>query len=239
MTPAVLRGQHLGLPVLLVLLVTVLALRIDPGIEDEPIPLHQLANRLLEARNVCVTSLLPNVAKPNQEEWISRSLNLIVLTGPYEGRDACALWNLSDRTIHIKFLEGGEIKALPMSDKAFARAQQRMTRATGLVPFDEIANLPEGAVWEKVADPNAAALVPGTQVYDLVWTKPIPTIPPTRRTERGRFFVDPRTHLPSRVEMYSQEPTEPQPRLFKTLVVTFPTDQEILTLVQTLFPDLR
>ncbi|HSV98889.1 MAG TPA: hypothetical protein VLI39_01860 [Sedimentisphaerales bacterium] len=119
------------------------------------------------------------------------------------GRDVYALWNMSDRTIRIRPVDEEEIEVIQMSDEVFARGQQRMAHATGLVALDEIANLPDGSTWEKVDDPNATAQAPGTQVYDLVWTEPVPTIPPTRKTERFRFFVDPQSHLPSRFQTSS------------------------------------
>lgn len=202
------------------------------------VTLAQVREALQKAGNVCIASLLPDAPDPRQKEWVSRSLNLRVFEARRAGRDVYALWNMSDRTIRIRPVDEEEIEVIQMSDEVFARGRQRMTHATGLVALDEIANLPEGSTWEKVDDPNATAQAPGTQAYDLVWTEPVPTIPPTRKTERFRFFVDPQSHLPSRLEMYSQDPGEPQPRWYKTLIMTYPTDQEMQALVRTLFPDV-
>lgn len=195
------------------------------------VTLKQLYEALQKASNVCIASILPDADTPRQKEWISRSLNLSM----FEDRDVYALWDMSDRTIRTKPLENGNAEVRRMSDEVFARGQKRMADATGLVPFDEITNLPEEATWERVA----TAQVSGALAYDLVWTTPIPTIPPTQRTERFRFFVDPRTHLPSRLEMYSQIPTQQEPRCHKVLIVTYPTDKEILSLAQRLFPDFQ
>jgi hypothetical protein len=219
---------RLRLFVLLTLLAAVPSLCVDCKRRDVTSPLRQ-STRRLDPRNVCITRIVPDTAKPRQKQWISRSLNLIV----FEDRDAYTLWDMSNRTIRIRLLKEEEAKTIEMSDQVFARGQSQIAHTLGLVPFDEIADLPEGATWEKVADPNGAALVPGTQPYDLVWTTPISA---TRQMERWRFFVDPWTHLPARVEVYAQAPTEPRPQLHKTLVVSYPTDQEVRTLVRTLFP---
>jgi hypothetical protein len=219
---------------LLILLATVLSLCVEYRRSDASSPLRGPTGHL-DPSNVCITNFLANTAEPRQKEWISRSLNLSV----FEDRDAYALWDMSNRMIRIRPLKGGKVEVREMSDEVFARGQDRMTHATGLVPFDKISDLPEGAIWEKVVDPNVATQVSGTQAYDLIWTTPMPTIPPTRRRERFRFFVDPRTHLPARVEMYSQARAEPRLKLYKTLVVSYPTDQDIQTLVQTLFPGLQ
>jgi hypothetical protein len=157
----------------------------------------------------------------------------------FETEETYALWDMPSRQIRLRPRPSGEIEILEMSDEALARGRNRMTRALGLVPFERIADLPEGASWEEIDAPNTSALAPGTQVYDLVWTRPVPTIPPTQRTERWRFFVDPGTHLPSRLEMYSQDTTDSQQRLYKTEVVSYPTDEEVRALVQGLFPHFQ
>jgi hypothetical protein len=201
----------------------------------QAVTLRQLYEALQRASNVCIASILPDAAEPRQKEWISRSLNLIV----FEDRDAHALWDMSSQTIRIRSLKNEDVEIGQMSDEVFARGHKQMIHAPGLVPFDEIADLPEGTTWEMVGDASVAALVPGTQAYDLVWNSPIPMIPPAPQTERWRFFIDPQTHLPARVEIYSQGSTELQPRLYKTYVVSYPTDQEIQTLAKTLFSDFR
>lgn len=226
-------GWRLRLLVLATLLVAVLCLCVDCRRRDASGPLQSSIGRL-DPSNVCITSILADAAESRQKEWVSRSLNLSM----FETSKAYALWDMSNRTICVRTLEDGNVKVREMSDEVFARGQRQMTHALGLVPFDEIDDLPEGATWEKTTDPNAATQVCGTQAYDLVWTTPIPTLPPTRQTERWRFFIDPQTHLPTRVEMYSQAPTELRPTLYKTLVVSYPTDQEVQALAQTRFPSL-
>ena len=195
------------------------------------VTLAQIYEAVEKVRNVCISSFGAGKQEPIQKEWVSRTLNIIM----FETKEEFVLHDLRNKVIQIKSLSSGTIKTVVPTEEVFARAKKRMARAIGLVPFSEFKDIPETARWNRVYDPNVVIVDPDTQVYDLIWTTPESTIPPGLRTHTWRYFIDTRTNLPTRVEVYSKGASEANRTLHKYDVPTYMTDTEVRALIQNTF----
>jgi len=68
------------------------------------------------------------------------------------------------------------------------------------------------------------------QVYDLTW--PDETDKNNIVYRRWRYFIEPRTCLPVRIEKYSKRDPNDNYTLLETLVITYPSDEEILQVIR-------
>jgi hypothetical protein len=114
----------------------------------------------------------------------------------------------------------------------FTKTEKSLTSSLGLVPFTDINDLPEGAQWNPVEDPNVLAIVPGTEVYDLTWSE---TRGLSTRYRIWRIFVDPFTNLPKRTEWYRKFNNDEKYVFHQYVTITYPNESQIRTIIQNEF----
>jgi len=201
------------------------------GPAAKAVTLAQIYEAVEKVRNACISTFSADRQEPMQKEWVSRTLNIIM----FETNKEFVLHDLTNKIIKTKSLSSGVITAVVPTETVLAGAKKRMNRAFGLIPFSGLKDLPETARWDRVYDSNAVAVARNTEVYDLIWTTQEPTIPAGLRTHRWRYFVDPGTNLPRRVEVYFRGASEKDYTFVKCEVATYLTDTEIRALVQDTF----
>ena len=79
-------------------------------------------------------------------------------------------------------------------------------------------------VWYKTRPPNRV------HVYDLTW--PDRTDANNVVYRRWRYFLKPRSYLPLKVEKYSKRDPNDDYTLKETLVITYPSDDEIRQVIK-------
>jgi hypothetical protein len=93
--------------------------------------------------------------------------------------------------------------------------------------------VPRGAQWTQLADGALQSTSGSTEVYDLTWTE---------STSRGmvfnkfRFFVDPETRLPRRVEFYQKRFADEEYSLTSVKQVEYISDAEMEAVIGEVFP---
>lgn len=82
-----------------------------------------------------------------------------------------------------------------------------MERFFDLIPFDDVSSMPDNASWNQMPLENPAAAMPGTTLYELLWHQQ-PGDVDTIRYFKWRCYLDPKTNLPQKTELYtSSDPT--------------------------------
>jgi len=199
------------------------------------IDLSQLYEAVAKIKNVCISGfgLGHGKAKPIQQIWVSQTLNLELLKSAKE----VALLDPETRTTTIKDLRTGSIRTVSLAGDRLVKLQNLITRAFGLVPFDEMTDIPEGARWDRVDDKDIQTIVPGTQVYDLTWSR---TSGKFIMYSKWRVFVDNQTSLPKRTQWYHKTsigPDSHEYRLDTLQIITYPTESEIEDVIRSEFND--
>ncbi len=100
------------------------------------------------------------------------------------------------------------------------------------MPFEDIADVPEDALWEQITDRDIEAIVPGTEVYELSWTV---TINGLLYNFKWRVFIDPDTFLPKRCEWYRKVNNEEEYTFIEYKEITYPAEIEINALIESIF----
>ncbi len=197
---------------------------------EKSVPLVNVYQALENVGNVCISTFQPGEQVPKQKQWISKSMNIIMF-----GAEAqFDLYDVANRIRRTKVISSSYSAAVTPSEEALAEAQKLIHRPFGLLPFPNIDNISQNAQWSRIENSNIAAAVPGTKVYDLLWTSPAKG-GPNVTFNKWRYFVDSRNALPKKVELYSKLSVEQDYTLFGYNVVSYPTDIEIKTLIHETF----
>jgi len=191
--------------------------------------LGEIYEALGRVENVCIATFQPPANEPVQTEWVSQSLNIdMVRFG-----EQFVLWDIPNRVRIIKYLSSDSVKTEMLSDEILAKVEQAAGRRFGLVPFSEVSDVSR-ARWTRVKDPQLAAVVSGTKVYELTWPQK-EAGSETIEFRKWRVFVDTRSKLPKRAEHYFQlEPGEDY-KFEKYEVITYPSEGEIQAVVHRAF----
>ncbi|MBW7992225.1 MAG: hypothetical protein FVQ84_19730 [Planctomycetes bacterium] len=188
-------------------------------------------------RNICVTNFIVDRLETTQQIWSSLTMNIKLYKSTKQGETEYVLWDFPNR--RTMSVSSGLVKTNDISADKYAQKEKILTFVTGLIPITDINDVREGSQWNRVEDPNVLAIVPGTEVYDFTYPQKSITGTGGIRFNKWRYFVDPFTYLPKRVEYYTKLKTEfiseEKYRFRKFYVVTYPTENQIRTLIHNEF----
>lgn len=189
------------------------------------ISFKEMFEALARATNVCVSRFYPGQADPATIRWVSVSHGITMR----RDRKGLRLWDYGNRVLKTKPLSDGDVVTEMLSAEVAAKEEAALKQFVGLLPFSDPARLPPDALWQRVVDQDITTIVPGTEVYDLIWS------PKQGWLRKWRYFVDPQTHLPKRLEAYEKSPIDRDYILRTVKVATYPADSEMVNMVNEIF----
>lgn len=187
--------------------------------------LGQIYEAISEITNVCISSFVPGNTRPIQEMWVSITNGFRL---QHDGK-TFVLWDFANNTKKVKTLENNTLQVTALSADTVTKGKKTLKSSFGLVPFPDITDVPEGARWEQVADEGLEATIPGAKVYDLSWPEK------ERWFQKWRFFIEPTTNLPKRVECYKKTVIEHEYELKSVHLVEYPSDNAIEAIIRGTF----
>ena len=187
--------------------------------------LDQIYEAISEITNVCISSFVPGNTRPIQEVWVSITNGFRLL---HDGK-TFVLWDFANNTKKVKTLESNTVQITILSADTVAKGKKSLKSSFGLVPFSEITDIPKNAQWVRVDDEDFEAIAPGTEAYDLNWPEK------GRLFHKWRFFIEPTTNLPKRVECYKKTVIEHEYELQSMLLVEYPSDSAIEAIIRSTF----
>jgi hypothetical protein len=190
------------------------------------VTISQIYKAIEKIQNVYISKFAPNGVEPIEEKWISRSLNIYIT----KIRNELVLWDLSNKVRKTKQVSADLVEATLLSDSLISEIEKRITDSLGLMPFDNISNMPAGTEWKHVKSEDIKDIVKGSEVYDLTWIE---------RKYGGsavfikwRIFIDSNTNLPRRIEWYQRSDTENEYTLTTLIKVEYLSDGEVQTVIE-------
>jgi hypothetical protein len=190
------------------------------------VDLDQIYEALARIKNVYIATYALEKPEPAQEIWISTELNVKMFNTGLQ----YVLWDLTDKTVKSKDSDTDAVKTAQLSEYTLVEVRSTMDVPWGLLPFDNIAAVPQYAQWERVDDENIDAAIPNTEVYDLVWTEK--TLSGSTIYEKWRGYLDVKTKLPKRTELWEKFSEEEEYEILTVTEVTYPTTDEVQTAIR-------
>jgi hypothetical protein len=225
--PKILRIRIVELAAVAAVILVIFALFLNTSISD--VGLSDIYQVLGSVDNICISTFEPDASEPMQIEWVSQALNINMFQ---IGRQL-VLWDIPNNVQLTKNLSSGSVNTQTLSGEMLSKVKQAVLQRFGLVPFSNIIDIP-GARWTRLEDSEARADVSGTKVYDLTWQEKNAALD-ALKSYRRRFFVDKRTNLPKRIELYARLQSDAEYTFETFAVVTYPSEDQIRTLIRDTF----
>jgi hypothetical protein len=186
------------------------------------VTINQIYSAVARVRNVHITTVNDEM----QEQWVSQGLNAyLTKIGPR--------WTLSDIATGVRRSKDsltGIMDEKQLAEDEIAGVKSKMSIILALLPFHDIRGLPRDAQWTRVTDDAPQSARGRTEVYDLTWTENTYS---AMIHNRRRFFVDPETKLPHRIEFYHKRFADRDYSLRSVKRVEYMSDAEVEAVIKT------
>ncbi|MGB2865108.1 MAG: hypothetical protein WBC05_17400 [Sedimentisphaerales bacterium] len=201
-------------------------------LNKDAVTIEELCGTLGNAGNVCVSTFQADETIPYQQVWTSQSMKMRLFKIGSGNQAQFALWDIPNKVKMTMYLSAVQTQAL--TEQMLAELEKSVTPLSGISPFSYIRDIPEQARWNRISDPAVSVVVPGSEVYEMVWTQQ-GTTSELVLYRKWRVFVDARTNLPKRAESYVRSGIEQKYRLESFVIITYPSESEIQDIVRNIF----
>jgi hypothetical protein len=188
----------------------------------------QIYEALKSISNVKMTQYGVDTPDPVQQIWVSHSLGMKLI----ETGDQVVMQDTDNRVTYSKTLSGNMIESETMSREMLAAVKKGMDVPWGLLPFNNVSDLPEGAVWKKVPAQSPAIDTNPSEVYDLFWTQE--TIGGSFVFYQWRCMLDPVTKRPYEIQWLSKKAEAGDYELTTRIEISYPEETQIRTILSEL-----
>ena len=194
--------------------------------------IEEFYSTLGAVENICISSFEADQTEPFQQVWTSQSLKVRLFRIEPGDKERFTLWDIPNKVEMIAY--GSVVRTEPLTGQKLAGFEKQVNPFFFIAPEPYEKDALASAQWTRVDDPAVTAVVPGAEVYDLTYIQP--AAPSRAKTyRRSRFFLDAKTKLPGKVELYTKSEPEEQYRLWSFAIVTYPAESEIQELVRDRF----
>jgi hypothetical protein len=162
------------------------------------VTIEQIYKAIEGIKNVYIASSGKDQTEPEQELWVSKTLNIYMT----KTEKVIVLWDIDNGLRKARNLRTGIIDTVPLADETRAGIERKMSGSLGVVPFYDISNIPSGSEWLRVNNDGHDSITKDVEVYDLIWTSRI--LGDSVVFKKWRVFVNPETNLPHRIEWYQK-----------------------------------
>ena len=161
------------------------------------VTIEKICRAIENARNVYIATFKPGKTEPEQERWVSRSLNIYIS----KTEKVSVLSDIPNKVRRVKRLDTGSVEKSLLQTEKITGIENMITGSLGLIPFSDLSLVPEDAEWNRVTS-NELKAASDTAIYELVWIKG--SLAGNKVFNKWRVFVDPKTYLPTKTEFYTR-----------------------------------
>ncbi|NQT03459.1 MAG: hypothetical protein HQ580_15640, partial [Planctomycetes bacterium] len=158
-----------------------------------------------------------------EQKWLSQTLNKY-MTKTEQG---FVLWDITNKVIKTKQLGTNSSVETEMPKDLAAEMSRRIKSSFGLMPFYNTEILPDYE-WHRV-DGEIPEVAEGIEIYELKWT--IAELS-SSVFNKWWFFVDPKTNLPKKIEIYRKSIIHSEYNLRTVIEVKYLSDSEIQAVIK-------
>ncbi len=189
------------------------------------VDLAEIYEALAKVGSVCVSEFLSGQPEANYKYWMSRR-NSVTLE---DNGGQVKLYDLTNDSVTTGNPDGPTVE--PMSATERDGILDFKDRLFGLLPVSKMSEIPENARWVRVTRQTSVPVSPGIEVYDLIYAYGESHV----RYIKWRAFVDPRTNLVSRTELYIKYDPGEEYRLFKYWIAEYVSEEQVQNRVRSSF----
>lgn len=192
----------------------------------QAVTIDQVYKAIEKVKNVYISKFAAGNAKPAEEKWISRPLNIYMA----KTRKELVFWDINNKVRKIKQLDNNITETILLSNDMLADVDRKITGSLGLMPFNDMSEIPPGAAWSRIADEDVKVTFRGAEVYDLTWVEK--NYGGSAVFRRWRVFVNAETNLPQRAEWYQKLTADDEFVLTAIITVEYLSEDEIQDVIK-------
>jgi hypothetical protein len=163
------------------------------------VTIKQIYDAIQKATNVYIQQFSTESPEPLQEKWVSKDLGIYAV----KDETGFVVWDVSGNAQYRETTGSSKTKTTNLSGLQSAAMQKKILSSLGLMPFEDVSEIPRNAEWREL-DVSAMKVVSvGTRVCELTWTIPTPGGSVVRFKWRG--FIEKSTNRPLRTEFYMHD----------------------------------
>jgi hypothetical protein len=189
------------------------------------VTLEGIYKAIEKVKNIHISSFIPDKKEPVQEQWVSKTLNINMVKTDKES----VLWDVANKVKKVKHLDDSSAQTTVLSGEMIIGIQNAITGSLGLMPFHSISEIPNGAEWNRVDD-KSLEITDKIEVYDLIWIEKI--YEGHLIYSKWRFFIDPETNLPQKIELYQKTGTDSEYNLKRIVIVKCLDNNEMKKIIK-------
>ncbi|UCE49220.1 MAG: hypothetical protein JSW47_03580, partial [Phycisphaerales bacterium] len=176
--------------------------------------------------NVYIATYNPDREEPRQEKWVSRSLGVRLLkTG-----ERFSLSSIPDRVLKTRNPQNDEIREVQLTGDDIAVMRKAIDGTLGIIPFDDVSNLPPDSEWTKLPGETTNTTDESVEVYELTFRDDLDLN--RARSSRWRYFVDSKSSLPQRIQIYRSSGANEDYKMHSQLVIRYPNESEVKAAIE-------
>ncbi len=166
---------------------------------------------------------------PLEKRWVSRSLGVRML----KTDDRFTFSSIPDRVQITESIQNDDIQKRDLTADDIAKLRKTINGSLGIIPFNDMSNLPPGSELAQLPDKTADPAGEVTEIYELTLRKDLNSN--RARFSRWLFFVNAETSLPYKVEIYSRSGADEDYEMITQLSIEYPDESEIKAVIESAF----
>jgi len=185
------------------------------------VTLQQIYKAIDTVKNIYISRFEVGSSKPTQEKWISHTQN-IYMTKTASAKKT-VLWDIKNTQRKILPFDTGVIETNQLLEDDISAIKQKISGSLGIMPFDDISKIPHSSQFDRVVD-EIPGVAEGIEIYDLEWSDATDS---SYVLKKWRFFVDPETNLPQRIEISRKSTADDEYKMISMIEIEYLDDTEI------------
>jgi hypothetical protein len=180
------------------------------------VSLEKIYKAIDTVKNVYISSFTAGDTEPTQELWVSKDSGLYVTraSGQLVG------FNILNRRKIIKDIGAARPETIPLPDDIIASMEKKISSSLGLMPFNDISEIPPDSEWHRVDD-QITEVAEGIEIYELKWAAATYS---SSEFNKWRYFIYPKTNLPKRIEIFRKSSADSEFSLRSRVEVKYLSD---------------
>jgi len=190
------------------------------------ISIEQIYKAIEKVTNVYIAKFVPGRTESTQEKWVSKTLNIYMIKTEKE----LVLWNISNGIRKSKYTDTGAVETTRLTIESIERIEKKLSGSLGLMPFDNMSELPSDAQWARVIDEGLEIVGEDVEVYDLTWRSE--GYDGSVVFKKWRVFVSAKKNLLQRTEYYEKVFTDSEYTLSSVMEIEYLSDSEMQSVLE-------
>ena len=193
----------------------------------------QIYTNLEKTGNFCISNYHAEEDMPFEQVWVLKTSDMKMFKNNENGQTLMTLYDIPKHSKMISLLSADSIQTEKITNEMLDDLGKALVQAFSLKQFSNFKEIPKNASWRPVHDTKITSLLPGSDVFDLLWHKK--NSEAKMQYFKLRVFVTENTNILRRTELYIKSEPEGEFELVSFSIVSYPDEEYIKDVIRSNF----